>query len=392
MVPMECILDQQLIDFFWLALNEPIRRTRKYHAEERFKQIAKQGWAFNSQIEDVLDYLDRRLDSHLFRIEDFAENIGLHWTTVYDRPKARSTFTSGTSALTAADALFFFATLERMGFQTDASFLANLLLLVLKPRNRTLFTNGELEVFWFNKFQHKQYPVSPIPGRKIWWDDTLERIKTPNGYKVELKQAENDGQKMLCITAPKYRKRPGPVETVCAVCGMQWQKGDPDSSAGHRKEHKRRVHYLEPKPLAEFLNEKENSPEPELVTAMSPPWKHKEMYERALAFKREFHYDFIQWESPTHDYDPDVNGFLFADTNNVIVGACSFRKRTYNDKEKWGLQWIWVCPKERRNGYLSARWNMFRERFGDFVVEHPVSDEMQSFLEKNGDSALMRYD
>lgn len=40
---------------------------------------------------------------------------------------------------------------------------------------------------------------------------------------------------------------------------------------------------------------------------------------------------------------------------------------------------------------LSSRWHFFRERFGDFYVEGPVSESLQSFLAKRGDGHLMTW-
>ncbi|WP_432328002.1 hypothetical protein ACRQ5D_33875 [Mucilaginibacter sp. P25] len=131
----------------------------------------------------------------------------------------------------------------------------------------------------------------------------------------------------------------------------------------------------------------------ELATCDSPQWKHTEMYNRALAFKRELHYEFTQWKSKDDVEDPDVHGYLFTHGDGAIVGACAFRNRTCNPGEiRWGLQWIWICPRERRNGYLARRWKAFREKFSSFIVEAPVSEEMKAFLRKHGDDDLMRYD
>ncbi|WP_449435077.1 hypothetical protein [Pedobacter steynii] len=173
---------------------------------------------------------------------------------------------------------------------------------------------------------------------------------------------------------------------------MDWYKGDPDSSASHRKEHKRRMAYLDPKPNLQLIEEKKTNTDFRMVNSQSPEWKHKEIYSRALAFKREFRYDFIQWQSPKGDDDPNVNGILFTNEQDAIVGACSFRDRTGEDGKKlWALDWVWICPKERRNGHLSKNWETLRQRFGDFIVESPVSDAMIAFLKSKNDSLLIYH-
>ena len=110
---------------------------------------------------------------------------------------------------------------------------------------------------------------------------------------------------------------------------------------------------------------------------------------RATFFRREFHYDFVQWGSSKGDNDPGARGFLFADDEDAIVGACVFRLRNQDGEKRWGLQWVWVCPRARRSGVLVRRWSAFRKRFADFQVERPVSPAMEAFVLKQGDAALL---
>jgi hypothetical protein len=148
------------------------------------------------------------------------------------------------------------------------------------------------------------------------------------------------------------------------------------------------MRYLDPQPHPQMLEAREHPGEIELVTSQSPAWKHEEMYIRASAFRREFHYDFVQWGSRTGDNDPKVHGFLFCDERSAIVGACAFRHRQGTTGEHWALQWIWICPRCRRQGLLKQRWPELRRRFGDFLVEAPVSEAMKAFLLSQGDSHL----
>ena len=150
----------------------------------------------------------------------------------------------------------------------------------------------------------------------------------------------------------------------------------------HRREHKKKMSYLDPQPhqkMIKIIHE----PEFELVTTDSLKWKHKEMYERAIIFKRMFHYDFVQWQSPEKDNDPNVRGYLFTNDQGAILGACSFRHRKYESKMTWVLDWVWISPKHRRTGQLEKRWEHFKKTFGKFEVQHPISDDMQLFLKKH---------
>jgi hypothetical protein len=38
----------------------------------------------------------------------------------------------------------------------------------------------------------------------------------------------------------------------------------------------------------------------------------------------------------------------------------------------------------RRKGVLSHRWQAFLDRYGDFDIEHPLSDAMEAFVRRNG--------
>ena len=195
----------------------------------------------------------------------------------------------------------------------------------------------------------------------------------------------------LTVKGPKYRWRRAPVLVKCEVCGYEWYRGDPDSSANHRREHARRLKYLDPKPNPRFRDvEHEQQTGLVHVTTSSSRWVHAEIYLRAAAFRREFQYDFVQWGGPEGDTDPNVRGYLFIDSANVAVGACAFRWRGDEDGSFWGLQWVWIAPKYRRSGVLNKHWNTLRQLHGDFYVEPPVSDAMIAFLKRNGDQRLLQ--
>ena len=50
---------------------------------------------------------------------------------------------------------------------------------------------------------------------------------------------------------------------------------------------------------------------------------HGAVYERALEFKREFRYDFVQWDgSSTMRAGDNWQGWLFAADMGTIAGAC----------------------------------------------------------------------
>ncbi len=46
------------------------------------------------------------------------------------------------------------------------------------------------------------------------------------------------------------------------------------------------------------------------------------------------------------------------------------------------MQWIWFHPYFRRQGLLTEAWPKFKEEFGNFCCEPPLSDAMETFLSK----------
>jgi hypothetical protein len=163
---------------------------------------------------------------------------------------------------------------------------------------------------------------------------------------------------------------------------MEYEKGDPEQSLAHRSNHGKVMKILQPKPHADMLARRRTDPAPELVTLNSPLWMHREMYARALLFKREFGYDSTQWTFPASraQREREAIGFLFTSEAGLIDGACGFRQR----EGEWCMDWIWIRPAMRRSGLLAARWPELLNRFGDFWMEHPLSPAMTDFVVKHG--------
>lgn len=390
---MEIITDSETIACLWGVLQTEPRMPRYAWAEKEFRESLHKGWVFWSDIEDILVAMDSRLDSHRFRVMNFCEPLGIHFEEIYYRPRANTSGAMSFDALRPEHFVQLLIHLERMGFRVDAAHYVEMLLPSILPRSRKYFSSAELEIFWYQRTRLKQADVILYTEKDKLYHEYGEPVKLGSGFKLRLGQEDESKPYSLRIRAPKYRERPRLHEVTCPECGYDWQKGDPESSMLHRREHKKRMTWLQPAPLPVMVAELQaKGIEAELVTCNSPEWKHEEMYTRAMAFKREFHYDFVQWKSREGQEDHDVHGYLFSGDQGEIVGACAFRNRSEDvETKKWALQWIWICPRERRKGHLAKRWPDFRSLFGDFMVEPPVSENMQAFLKKRGDGALMNY-
>ena len=374
-------------------LKSPIRRTTPHIAEECLLKVAENGYANYSDIEDIMYHSDDRINklTGVMSLKRWCDIFSVSRRTYYSRPRKQQQSAWGSEGISATDLALLLINFERIGYSVEA---LPLIIALKGDLNRHPFiTDSELQVLWYESTRHKGAPVVLRVDRNEageGWKE--EKFKTTTGYKAEVIWNDEEKPIRLTVKGPKYRRKPDPIRTVCHVCGCEWYRGDPESSASHRKEHAWRLKYLDPKPNPRLSGRVQGRHHLCLVTTKSPQWMHNEMHLRALAFQREFKYDFIQWESPKRDTDPYVRGYMFANPSSVVVGACALRWREHEEHFFWGLQWIWISPGYRRKGILTRHWPALRKSYGDFFVEGPVSDEMMSFLDKYKDTGLTKVD
>ena len=119
----------------------------------------------------------------------------------------------------------------------------------------------------------------------------------------------------------------------------------------------------------------------------------------ALYFKREMHFDFLQFkasETKNHSWYVPYSAWLFykvahdrieedKKTPKRIYGACSFRWRYEhkNSQVYWELDWIWLHPYFRGQGYLKKHWGFLKQKFAPFYISQPLSPSMKRFLQKH---------
>lgn len=163
--------------------------------------------------------------------------------------------------------------------------------------------------------------------------------------------------------------------TTCELCKYAYVSGLPEDEQKHDALHNDYLRPLIPKPSPLLRSAREKNPVV-WVDRKSPEWMREEVYWRAKIFQREFGYDMAQWEIEGR-HDPEAIGFLFHDPEDRIIGACAFRPI---EKGHVRLDWIWLCPAARRTGVLSRHWEMFRDRFGVFLIGGPISGAMSGFL------------
>ena len=130
---------------------------------------------------------------------------------------------------------------------------------------------------------------------------------------------------------------------------------------------------------------------PVRVTVGSCLQKRKAVYQMAVYFRREFGYDFVQYGYEGDEDDIKHVAFLWIPLdhhcsvygNVPCVGATCFRWREWsNIPHGWAMQWIWMHPYFRGKGLLKSAWPKFKEEFGEFICEPPLSPAMELFLKK----------
>ena len=127
-----------------------------------------------------------------------------------------------------------------------------------------------------------------------------------------------------------------------------------------------------------------------LINQRSPLQVRRVVEAFARMFQREFRYDFVQYNARERT-DARDTAFLWERPHTYpdqFCGAAVFRWRKWSDTpEGYALAWVWLHPHVRRSGLLTEAWPYFKDSFGDFHVEPPLSPEMSAFVRKVGEAA-----
>lgn len=375
-----------LLQQIYSALSEKNRR--HIHANQFAAvddQLLARGWIYRIDLEELLLETDSRgtyLDWSLL-----ADYFELQWRHIFRRPRFLSAGAFSHDGLALADAACLFIFLEEMGFD---SYPARLVEAGLRAqKSLTHITDSEWTLLSYSKRRFKEQFTACSDRRNDEGEWSARSWKDAQGRRIDFTLV-GDQPYLLTVTGPKYRRPEPRIQATCETCGYSYTKGDPESALSHRSEHARVMRYMAPRPLPVFRARIASKPHPELVATNSPIWMHREVHQRALQFKRDFQYDFCQWEGTDRTKNPNTQSqaYLFSDHTGqfgegAIVGACAF----WRESNQWRLRWVWVCPAMRRMGVLAHRWPFFLEKYGDFSIETPLSDAMQKFVSKHGTQA-----
>lgn len=381
---MEKKIPIQMLEGFFSALIQPNRRTGSQAAEAIVDGILSEGWTFAWQLEDLLLTTDSRI--HRPDIEGLASYFGIPTRFICRKPRFLNAGSMFRDGFAAADAAALLIRLEEVGFDTKPQRLVQGILPTLAVARYV--TDSDLLVMEYERSRGRSHLVLRSDADAGDGEWKASKIKDSTGRRLEFTRVGGHAYR-LEVRGPRYRSKPARKTVTCEYCGHRYTKGDPESALAHRSEHARIKRLHDPAPLPAFAG-RPRGPAGERVDASAPKWMHQAVYERAVCFKRELGFDFIQWEgnSERKNVDPRSCGYLLCDDTGAhppgtIAGACAFWK----DDSGWRLRWVWVSPKMRRSGILARRWPQYLQLYGDFEVEAPLSQEMRSFMMKHGTSA-----
>lgn len=342
------------------------------------KTIAEHGWSEEWRFEDFLLTLDRRIGlTHLDRPAMFRDQFEFERHFAFSQHFDPDEGPIGREMYRAATVACYLVWLERLGFDVDPSLLCSAISSQL-PSDRFV-TGEELVVLEYQEKRHAMAPVTVASDNVRCPSGQTTEFVTERDYRI-LVQCDAHGTPVsLEVHAPNYIEPRPQVVVKCEECQMEYVSGIRSDEHHHDIEHRKIVTTLKPVPSRALKRTVMSNPGAIWVTPESPSWACIAVYRRARAFKREMGYDFVQWDTTS---EPDAIGFLFHDSEFRIVGACCFRPARGEKSATKRLDWIWICPDQRRTGILTKNWDLFRQRFGEFEIEEPISDAMKAFLRK----------
>lgn len=371
------------------TLFELIKELRPARPESRIVFPEEEGLLKNRVIpfasfEELVERTEHRGGYRLNQlIKELASYFGIHTQFVYLKPHRPSEETIGFEGFAASDAAGLLIHMQGLGLRVRPQILAKRLLKGFI--NRDLLTDSEMEIFYYEKKYQRQIYTLRSDLEERFGKRTEETFKDDNGYRFVMTRA-NGEPLQLEVRGPKYRAIQQ-IEKTCSYCGAMYITNNPSSARAHREEHTRVKHLIDPTQNLRFAKRLAKHPTPEKVDATSPLWMHEEVRRRAIQFRRDFRYDFLQWDGgASQRASSKCHGYLLSVNNpehqpGVIAGACAF----FPKKEGgWKLGWIWTAPKFRRSGILASRWSAFLEQYGDFTIEHPLSAAMHNFVLRHG--------
>ncbi|MGY4816488.1 hypothetical protein ACVNP3_11190 [Pseudomonas chlororaphis subsp. piscium] len=323
-------------------------------------------------------------------IEWLAEQASIPARSLLYRPKHIGEDTCGFYGFQLTDAVALLVYMEQLGIMVSATLLVDELLPELEMR--TLLTEAEHLILTYKLWTGRRLMFIQSTAKRVPGPEMVETFRSPMGYRY--KMVRQGGQALsLEVRGPKHRELK--QESIkCDYCGLTYLSNTPAETRAHRVIHRRAAQLLDPTPNTRFAKRLAQTDHPIIVDSNAPMWMQKEVYRRAVKFKRDFRYDFVQWAGD--DVNPvkiGWHGQLFpAGPDGTIAGACALsNEHPGPGGVEWTLAWVWIAPKYRRQGLLAAHWPGLIERYGSFFIEPPLSEAMQGFVRSYGTESQIEF-
>lgn len=373
----------KLMEMLFKLLESENRIRVKIEPDRIADRICRNRWTFRWELEDMLICSDSRCQQ--LDMDDLATVFELPLRWVYSVPRFETTEPSGSRGIAAIDAAALCIHLEALGFDTQPRVLVDRLKPLINSDPNANVSDSELMVLRYERERLRsirRLKADSVDREGEW---ATRRLKGPEGRRIELTRVGGVAYR-LDVKGPKYRPPKDRTYIKCPECHAEYLPGDKESSLRHRSDHAMRMRVFDPKPTPAFRRRLATMADPEVVHPGSPLWMHKAVYLRAMYFRREFGYSFIQWDGTdtSKNKHEEARGHLFTShergAEGTIIGGCAF----WRDPGGWRMQWVWLCPPARRSGALSRRWKDLLERYGDFELDQPLSEAMQAFIAIHG--------
>lgn len=380
------VVKSKVLTTLCTLLKDPVQPNRPLSILTGFeRRLLEDGITMNSALGDYLICSERRGYNAIERLfEDLLDPLEIPKQWIYHSPEFPEDEAFGHQGLTATDAVGLLIELEYLGIQVDPRKLVEELAPQLEKKR--FLTGNELSVVLYEHYRRKRQVILTSDLEAIESDASTTHHTDANGYQFTMTWTGADAIR-LQVQGPEYVE-PEPQESVtCDYCHHRYLTNNSAEARIHASEHKWTQQLFDPLPDGQFAERLAANAQAELVDSSSPLWMHEAVLQRARAFRREFSYDRVQWDGSAQRAAPEGwHGYLFAgDAAGTIAGACGFLvEESGQYGGQWSLHWIWLAPKFRRQGILNARWNDFLNLYGDFYIEAPLSEAMQSFVRKHG--------
>ncbi|MGE8063729.1 hypothetical protein [Pseudomonas sp. NPDC089569] len=361
----------------------PASTPRKSLSSYERRLIEKQA----STLVDLCDHLETKEDRQYGQIRHYVDwlvtQFDIPCQSIFHKPQHLDDDVMGFLGFTATDAAGLLIFMESLGLRTNPALLVDALTPMVE--NKPLLTTAEHKILTYQLSVGKSITTLRSSLERDHSLPKEERFRCAAGYRY--KMTRQNGQALsLEVRGPKHRQVQQIVKT-CTYCNHTYCTNTPSETRAHREIHKRAQRLFDPSPNALLAKRFAPGFNAERVDDNSPMGIQREVFRRAISFKREFGYDFIQWPGDEHrSVGPDWHGYLIpAGPDGCIAGACAFALQPAEGGSKqWSLQWIWLAPKYRRHGLLVQRWTYYLEQYGDFYIEPPLSDAMKAFVRAHG--------